>query len=386
MITKPTVFILGAGASFHYGYPTGEQLVHSVASLAEKLANYCRFRTQANMQGRALHSVPAFVRSYMDETQGQTGALNGWAEVAGACETLRSRLRVVNPLVIDFFLTWNDSLQELGKLLIAGVLLEAEAKWIGNHRDFLKATPDITFNTTEWYRFIVHKLLYGLKESGDLLSNKVSFVTFNYDTSLERSLHDALSTIDLVEAKDVETFMTQRVIHVYGSVAGTHRFLTPINLVASLQFGKPPLGQDLGFTMFDELIDQWHVASKSLRTIDATKGENAEALLGIRNLITSADVLYILGYSFEPLNSQRIGLDALANSEKKVEVLFTNYGDSNVVNARVSRLIHRNPIALVGSFNGGNRASGVFSTKSVRTVYRAFADDFEAPEGDGVLT
>jgi hypothetical protein len=30
MFRVPTVFILGAGASWHYGYPTGEDLVKMV--------------------------------------------------------------------------------------------------------------------------------------------------------------------------------------------------------------------------------------------------------------------------------------------------------------------------------------------------------------------
>ena len=39
MFTNKTVFILGAGASWHYGYPTGEELVKQVIKryeLAEK--------------------------------------------------------------------------------------------------------------------------------------------------------------------------------------------------------------------------------------------------------------------------------------------------------------------------------------------------------------
>lgn len=38
MFTKPTVFILGAGASCHYGYPTGNDLVRQVGQRARKFA------------------------------------------------------------------------------------------------------------------------------------------------------------------------------------------------------------------------------------------------------------------------------------------------------------------------------------------------------------
>jgi hypothetical protein len=38
MFHVPTVFILGAGASWHYGYPTGEDLVKMVIERADAAA------------------------------------------------------------------------------------------------------------------------------------------------------------------------------------------------------------------------------------------------------------------------------------------------------------------------------------------------------------
>ena len=42
MFRKPTVFILGAGASCHYGYPTGEALVAQVLQRAVRLRQMCK--------------------------------------------------------------------------------------------------------------------------------------------------------------------------------------------------------------------------------------------------------------------------------------------------------------------------------------------------------
>ncbi len=39
MFTEETVFILGAGASWHYGYPTGEELISRVQRKANELAS-----------------------------------------------------------------------------------------------------------------------------------------------------------------------------------------------------------------------------------------------------------------------------------------------------------------------------------------------------------
>ena len=38
MFKRKTVFILGAGASWHYGHPTGEDLVRKVIGAANRLA------------------------------------------------------------------------------------------------------------------------------------------------------------------------------------------------------------------------------------------------------------------------------------------------------------------------------------------------------------
>ncbi len=46
MFTNKTVFILGAGASWHYGYPTGEDLVKKVIKKSQEMANF--FKNSAN--------------------------------------------------------------------------------------------------------------------------------------------------------------------------------------------------------------------------------------------------------------------------------------------------------------------------------------------------
>jgi hypothetical protein len=45
MFTKNTVFILGAGASWHYGYPTGEELVKKVIQKADYACDYLEYST-----------------------------------------------------------------------------------------------------------------------------------------------------------------------------------------------------------------------------------------------------------------------------------------------------------------------------------------------------
>jgi hypothetical protein len=88
-------------------------------------------------------------------------------------------LEQVKPLVIDYYLGWNPDLQSIGRLLIAWVILECE------HRS-QNTINNINRDTTapdDWCRFIIHQIAIHCRESKNLLLNKVSFVTFNYDES-----------------------------------------------------------------------------------------------------------------------------------------------------------------------------------------------------------
>jgi len=52
MFNRKTVFILGAGASWHYGYPTGEELVRKVIAAAASL----EITSRAAEKGRFNHT------------------------------------------------------------------------------------------------------------------------------------------------------------------------------------------------------------------------------------------------------------------------------------------------------------------------------------------
>ena len=212
MIRKETVFILGAGASWHYGYPTGEGLVENVIKIAIRFRDHCNWRLKSS--NMPVQYVPNYVNARIDNNLGVTGARNGWTTVRDECQLLIDRLIAVRPLVIDYFLAWNEGLRPIGKLMIAAAILECEAIWLHSrsNRNRLpgligapeKQTPDGRMtvdsvkHTDDWYRFVVYKLVYGCDKSADLLDNKVRFITFNYDTSLEYHLFQSLRAIDLL--------------------------------------------------------------------------------------------------------------------------------------------------------------------------------------------
>jgi hypothetical protein len=167
-----------------------------------------------------------------------SGGLNGtkddWKRALQECDDLVERLKTVDPLVIDYFLGQNPHLSDIGKLMIAWVLLECEAIYLKyqinkNRRDFLIESGNRHSNELEflktgyadnWYRFLVHKLVTGCAEGNDLLRNKVSFITFNYDVSLEYELYHSLKAIAQFSEGNVinKFFEEDRFIHVYGKI------------------------------------------------------------------------------------------------------------------------------------------------------------------------
>jgi hypothetical protein len=123
----------------------------------------------------------------------------------------------------------------------------------------------------------VHKLVYGCKESNDLLTNKVHFITFNYDTSLESHLSRSLEAIHMLDPSHVQTFLEDhRIIHVYGSVGQRPKGGRPncFNPAGTLT----RVGATEGVK---EMLDEWRVAAQQIRTIDPhdkeTDGDSCRA-------------------------------------------------------------------------------------------------------------
>ena len=128
MFEAKTVFILGAGASWHYGYPTGEELVQHVIQKANTAQTYFN-SVLTGAGGAGLPHRPTFVARHHPETpaDGVTGMKAQWSDAINECRDLALRLGSVDPLVIDYFLGNNPHLEEIGKLCIAWVILEREA-------------------------------------------------------------------------------------------------------------------------------------------------------------------------------------------------------------------------------------------------------------------
>lgn len=390
MFISPTVFLLGAGASWHYGYPTGEELVKKIIPKAANLQKYLEFLERTNND-----LLPTFIT---DMGAPDTPIKKKLHSALNDCTALKTRLEQVNPLVIDYFLGWNPKLQSVGRLLIAWVILECEQRYEKNHgnanrREALLNSPlepdriranniSLQKYKDNWCRFLIHQIAIDCNSSADILKNAVRFVTFNYDISLERALSNGLSHIELFHREDIETFLTNdRIIHVYGKVRES-TFESSHKLEWLRESLETQNASWQRLAEYKHFLDQLYGSSRGIRVIDPDDKAAEQALVqSATNAIENARHVYILGYGFDENNSVRLRLrDSLdSNKPTRLSVSFTNYGNVNRINKRASNLFFGNVARFSSNAPQVEFGNQTYYEKSHRDVYEALELDFDLP-------
>jgi len=395
MFNEPTVFILGAGASWHYGYPTGEELVKRVIERSRDLGFFCE-----ESIGGTNSVLPEYVKNRISGPSTPGRAYEEiWELIRQECKDLEERLKHVNPPVIDYFLGQNPTLQDIGKLIIPLVILECEAMYLQmpgniNRRKSIQNSTrfsekerardvDITAYHDDWCRFILYQLVSNCPTSEELLLNKVTFITFNYDISLEYKLYTGLRSIEQFQEHAGKFFEKTRILHMYGKVGNfPGSELTPLNFEALPAAGNVPdkyrSNRQQQYSEFKNLLDAVYRASCNLRVISDHKGQDGAVIKFASYDIQKVETVYILGYGFDETNSELLELSTHLkfNNGKYRRVFFTNFEDRNSVNKKASKLFSDGPEMFLANSIWGPKAFGYFE-KSTRNVYDALERDFE---------
>jgi hypothetical protein len=277
MIDKPTVFILGAGASHPYGFPTARELRTDIVDHFQN-----RYEKHVGHSGEDIyhqllqHGYPgpdlakAFVESF-DRSSTES---------------------------VDLFLSRHHKLEKIGKMAICLSILDAERSSRFGDR---VAEPE-----EDWYFHLYNKLTRELTGSGayrELAKNSISFVTFNYDRSLEFFLFDSLrhSFEDASESGVAEVLLSTPIVHVYGQIA-------PLPWQNPDEWQVLPYGRDLGDTKPNllQIINNIHVVHE-LRT-------NPE-LDKARKLIQEAQQIFFLGFGYAKENLEALGFPEVLTRE-----------------------------------------------------------------------
>lgn len=255
MITRPTVFILGAGASYNFGYPLGKNLVDII------LKNFDP-----------------------DNEKNSLNLFEGLGFSRDEILAFRNELLFSAAPSIDTFLEPRQEEERyLGKLAIAYALIPFE-----------QTAP--LFYDGSWYSTLLNKIQPNFD---DFEKNQISFITFNYDRSLEHFLMTALKNrFKKTETEVAEKLKKIPIVHLYGKLAN----LTWENN------GVDNFKRDYNPEITPHLLRK---SSKSLKIIydkvEITDPDFKQA----RDLIKAASRIYFLGFGFHKDNLERLRIKSI---------------------------------------------------------------------------
>lgn len=206
------------------------------------------------------------------------------------------KFRKSSTMSIDLFLARNPEFSEAGKRAIVFRILAAERE--SHFREEAKCGDQ------DWYTWLFERLTDELVKKDDysrFSENDVSFVTFNYDRSLEHFLYDSLlnAFVGVGAAKIVEQLNRITVIHVFGQVA-------------------PLEWQDQSGIEYRRDIKSVNVdaLSKNLRTI-YEEMDNPE-LEEAKDLIRKAGRIFFLGFGYAKENLDVLGIPEILSIGQRV--------------------------------------------------------------------
>lgn len=366
MFEEETVFILGAGASWHYGYPTGAELIEEVKRMARSM---CLAWRKFNIDDYRYR--PEYFSSMKNLSMEE--ARQKFVE---QCEDLYRRLIEANPVSIDSFLNKNKGVNEIGRIVISYIILSREQKSFDSEEldgSGYKKLPgdDLKREGKDWQRYFLEAITNGCDEATDLSKNNVNVITFNYDVSFENRLFRGLESLELFEHECKKKFYESEFVHhVYGKVRS--------NGFENREYGTFAIGSEGESATEAQMLDRAWKASTDIRII----GDEREVNQDVVDLLTCANRVFILGYGFNHENNVLLDLDQSlkATSDSKKRIFFCNFRNLNRVNKLVGKLILNDPTRFVkedmyDSTRGGE--GGFYVEKSSKDVYGALSEDFD---------
>lgn len=248
MIEIPTVFVLGAGASKPYGFPTALELTTSVTEFT---------------WAHPYDDVLSLLRHNSCELEGFQRAL------------VASRINSV-----DRFLEVHSKEKgflRLGKHLMAMALIRCEHP------------PNLTQARGDWLRHVWNAMLTSRLEN--VSDNRIAIITFNYDRVVEQYLLDAIcGAYGCTPGLARSQLEKIPFVHVYGSLGHFPR-------ASSVAEDERP---------FRSRIDAIEVETAAKSLWIAPEERTEESFAAARKLIRKARRVVFVGFGFDPMNSHRL--------------------------------------------------------------------------------
>jgi hypothetical protein len=274
MFKESTVLIVGAGASFDFGYPLGPSLLTNITngiSDARKLFNKGRneLPSIATDSDFLKYQFAIVYENASQVLNCSSVEIDKFAQIADS-QTNKS---------VDRFLRDHPNLQSMGKYFIAQEI-HTKSYWISKDSNGEQVFPkDFRIGTLGWVGDLINEMREGARNFDDLRQNKITIINFNYDLTIELALDAQFSNTDVHRGADWRDCV--EIIHVYGQV-----------LPPRQQFNQQGFWNDV------------KKSSESIRIIgDVALGRSNDSHLeNINSKLSKAERVVSLGFSFDQAN------------------------------------------------------------------------------------
>jgi hypothetical protein len=273
MVTRPTVLILGAGASQHYEFPSARDLKSDI----------CEQFSDPSSPAIAMLCDDFQLDFEEDEFV-----------------TLAKGLQFSGQSSADAFLERNPVYVEVGKVAIAYCLIRYE-------------NQEKLFPIRSKYH--LYEYIFGCLGSdvGTFGRNKLAIITFNYDRSIEHYLETALfnSNQTTIEREQTQAMLARLpIVHLYG------------------QIGNLPWQARENVRLYRSEAVRSDVAraARTLKIISEKPGDNLHndpQFLRAWELIDAAEQICFLGFGFHETNLERLKID---NTNERWKIYGTAKG------------------------------------------------------------
>jgi hypothetical protein len=280
MIPKDTVFVLGAGASMPYGFPSGTELGQQICNLIDPPENgplATKLRS-CGLESKLVDDFPeAFRRSARESVDQflETGRGHAFLDVA--------------------------------KVAMALVLGEREKE-----KSLTDAPQD-----KDWMKYLFNRMLG--KDERLFRQNRLKVITFNFDRSFERRLFLAVRNTYTLNDHEAGALCREAlpVLHFHGDLGHPSWVPTPQEDLFGVSREYEPLGAqtfDVSLLNFAQRIKIIHEEIPQ-ETVDIA-----------RSWLQSAQRVCFIGFGYHPMNLQRLNVDAFCNRSSGPTIAGTCLG------------------------------------------------------------
>lgn len=323
------VFIIGAGCSVPYGFPTG-------AMLMQKLKNF-DYKT-AKKESRDFTAPQYFINLFQNEFVSyesykrmkngkgavvfEFGNLNCRIDqriqsvVAPFAQSIRCSMMVSTDEFLKNRLNQDKSDEaDFGKRLIAREILlaEKESEEQFFFEDGKRKQKDKWLGNIDWIQHLLSRI--DQQENWKEILKQTVFLTFNYDRVLEYCIFLYLTADKQYESAAAYAFIEEmQIFHVNG-------YIGPIK---TIPFGAVENG------LYQEI-------AKGMETVwEKRQNRDESEKLKYQEILKNANRVYFLGFSYIPDNLESIGIDRGAEIIHDAKVYATAMGLSPQNRLRIS--------------------------------------------------